>query len=212
MTRRRPTHALGLLGLLAVLAAAAVPRAAGAADPVVAGSLATYRWTPAARAEVPVLVQQPGPGGAATWSVEREAAPAAPLFVTYSIPRADARRYVLQIATHQTLDGPPLSVTQVTVDRATGRATRSVIRRPQGPIATPEDGTRPFRADAVRGTPETVEVAAGRFETVRAPYRDGVVWVADGVPALGLAKASLPGGQLELVRSARTGAKDLLRP
>lgn len=198
---------------LAIFALAAVPPPeAGAAsgDPVV-GSWATYQWTSSLTQEVPVLVREQGSGGQATWSVARESAPPPPLFVTYSIVRGDAKSYVLQIVTHKTPDGPALSVTQVTVDRASGKATKSVIRRPKGLIATPESGLRPFRQAAVRGTEESVAVPAGRFSAVRAPYRNGTVWVSDQVPSLGLVKGTFPNGQLELVKSGTAGAKDLLR-
>lgn len=206
MTTRRISSLLGLLAL--VLAAGS----SHAADPGPAvGAWATYRWTSSLRQEVPVLVQEPGTGGTGTWSLTRESAPPEPLFVTYSIVGGDAKRYLLQIVTQQKLDSAPLSVTQVTVDRASGQATKSVIRRPKGPIATPESGLRPFRQAAVQGTEEPVAVPAGRFTALRAPYRDGTVWVSDQVPALGLVKASFPNGQLELVRSAAAGARDLLR-
>src|SRR5215510_6702359 len=83
------------------------------------GGWATYEWKSAAKVDVPVLVQQPGAAGApATWSVDREASAPRSIFVTYSVIRGDAKSYVLQIVTRPTADGPPLSVTQITVDRA----------------------------------------------------------------------------------------------
>ena len=205
--RRRTTAVM--LALLALVLVA--PHGVGAADGPVVGTWATYQWTSSVTQEVPVLVREPGAGGQVTWSVARESAAPAPLFVTYSIVRGDAKTYVLQIVTHKTLDSPALSVTQVTVDRASGKAVKSVIQRPKGPIATPESGLRPFRQAAVKGTEESVAVPAGRFSAVRAPYRNGTVWVSDQVPALGLVKATFTNGQLELVRSGTAGAKDLLR-
>lgn len=205
----RPRGVARLMLVLLTLATFFLP-AASAADPVV-GSWATYRWTSSVTQEVPVVVKEQGTGGQVTWSVARESAPPPPLFVTYSIVRGDAQTYVLQIVTHQTLDGSPLSVTQVTVDRASGKALKSVIQRPRGTIATPENGLRPFREADLKGTEEAVAVPGGRFSAVRAPYRDGTVWVSDKIPALGLAKATFRNGQLELVRSGTAGAKDLLR-
>ena len=164
--RRCPTTAL-LLGLLALAVwtpGAAV--AATGAPPV--GAWATYQWASALSQEVPVLVQESGPAGQVKWSLARESSPPRTLFVTYSIVRGDATTYVLQIVTHQTLDGAPLSVTQVTVDRASGKAVKSVIRRPKGPIATPESGLRPFHQSDVTGTEEPVAVPAGRFTAARA--------------------------------------------
>lgn len=200
-------HATRLALVAAALAALPTVRAGAAPDGPAVGASATYRWTSTRTQEAPVLVQEPG--GRVTLGREPQAPQ--PLFVTYAIVQEDARSYVLQVVTHLTLDGAPLSVTQVTVDRASGKALRSVIRRPKGLIATPEDGLRPFRQAAVKGVEEAVTVAAGRFTAVRAPYRDGTVWVSDQVPALGLARATFPNGTLELVRSGTSGAKDLLR-
>jgi hypothetical protein len=204
------TRWLPALGLLALLLGPDL--AAASSHAPAAGSWATYRRTSSLTHSVPVLSQQATSGGPPTWSVSTEALPPSELFVTYGVVGADPRRYVLQIVTHATLDGPPLSVTQVTVDRASGQALRSVIRRPKGTIATPEDGLRPFRRAGLAGTPETVEVPAGRFEAVKAPYRDGSVWVADGAGPLGMVKLSGPRGTLELVRQGAGGARDLLRP
>jgi len=185
-------------------------RAATAPSPAVGGSV-TYRWTSSLRQEVPVVVRQEGPGGRVSWSVAQEAVSPAPLFVTYAIVAGDANSYTLQITTHQTPDGPPLSVTQIRIDRASGKALRSVTRGPKGAVATPESALRPFRQTDVKGTEEPVTVPAGQFTATRAAYRDGTVWVSDRVPALGLVKAIFPSGTLELVKSGTAGAKDLLR-
>jgi hypothetical protein len=182
-----------------------------AAQSPAVGGWATYEWRSAAKVDVPVLVQQPGAAGAATWSLDREASAPRPIFVTYSVVRGDAKSYVLQIVTRATVDGTPLSVTQVTVDRASGKATKSVIRDKKGLIPTPESGLRPLRQAGVKGTPEDVTVPAGRFTTVKAPHRNGTVWVSDQIPVLGIAKGAFPDGQLELVKSAAAGAQDLLR-
>lgn len=195
----------GLLVLLLAATGAAQP-----AGPAV-GTWATYRWTSSIRQDVPVLVRQEGPGGQVSWSAARESAAPMPVFVTYAIVRGDARSYTLQIVTHETLDGPPLSVTQVQVDRASGKALRSVIQAPKGPIATPESGLRPLRPGDVKGTDESVTVPAGQFAAIRAQHRDATVWVSDRIPALGLVKATFPSGTMELVRSGASGAKDLLR-
>ena len=203
---RRDPSGLVLLVLLALCVAAPA-----AAQAQAAGSWATYEWRDAAKVEVPVLVQQPGAGGAGTWTVDREAATPPAIFVTYSIVSADAKSYVLQIVTRPTADGKPLSVTQVTVDRASGKALKSVIKGKKGATPTPESGLRPFREAGVQGTREEVAVPAGRFTAVKAPYRNGTVWVSDRVPALGLARAAFPDGQLELVKSGTTGAQNLLR-
>ncbi|MBI3454729.1 MAG: hypothetical protein HY002_02920 [Candidatus Rokubacteria bacterium] len=197
------------LVLIVLVALAAPVTAVHAAGPVV-GTWATYRWTSSLTQEMPVFVRQAGPGGQVTWSVVQESASPLPLFVTYSIVQDDPKTYTMQIVTHQTLDGPPLSVTQVQVDRTSGKALRSVIQRPKGVIETPESGLRPFRQADVTGTEETAAVPAGRFSAIRTPYQNGTVWVSDQVPALGLVKAIFPSGTLELVRSDTSGAKDLL--
>ena len=195
---------------LLVLLALGVAVEAAAQGPAV-GSWATYEWRSAAKVDVPVLVRQPGASGAATWSVERETVPPRPIFETFSVVRGDAKTYVLQIVTRTTPEGTPLSVTQVTVDRASGRALKSVIRDKKGVIPTPESGLRPLRQASVQGTPEEVTVPAGRFTAVKAPHRNGTVWVSDQVPTLGIVKGTFPDGQLELVKSGASGAQDLLR-
>lgn len=198
-------------GILLVLLALGVAVEAAAQGPA-AGGWATYEWRSAAKVDVPVLVQQPGASGAAaTWSVDREATAPRPIFVTFSIVRGDAKSYVLQIVTRPTVDGPALSVTQVTVDRASGKTLRSVIRDKKGVIPTTENGLRPLRQAGLQGAAEEVTVPAGRFTAVKVPHRNGTVWVSDQVPGLGVVKGAFPDGQLELVKRGTTGAQDLLR-
>jgi hypothetical protein len=195
-------------------AAAQKPRAAAPAQPAgpAVGSTATYRWTSALTQTVPVVVQQAAAGGQVTWSVAQETAPPAPIFVTYSVPRGDRRSYTLQIVTQAQPDGPPLSVTHVTVDRASGKALRSVTRGPKGPVATPESGLRPLREAAVpQGQREEVTVPAGRVSAVHGTAPAGEAWVSDQVPPLGVVKLASKEGTLELLSSSATGAKDLLR-
>jgi len=187
------------------------PRGQAPPGPAV-GSWASYRWTPSLTQTVPVVVQQPRPGGPPTWSVAQETVPVPPLMVTYAIVRGDRRSYTLQIVTQAQPDGPPLSVTQVTVDRASGKALRSVIRGAKGTVPTPESGIRPFReADVAQGRREEVAVPAGRMSAVHGAAQGAEVWVSDQVPPLGLVKGVWRDGTVELVASGATGAKDLLR-
>jgi hypothetical protein len=206
--RRSPLGPPGIA--LVVLLGLGMAVDAAAQGPSV-GAWATYEWRSAAKVDVPVLVRQPGAGGTASWSVESEAAAPRPIFVTYSVVRGDAKRYVLQIVTRLTPDGPPLSVTQITIDRASGKALKSVIRDKKGVIPTPESGLRPLRQTAVKGTQEEVTVPAGRFTGVKGPHRNGTVWVSDQASPLGIVKGEFPDGQLELVKRGTTGAQDLLR-
>jgi len=199
-------YGLAFLALVAL----GVTGQASAQSPAV-GSWATYEWRSTAKVDVPVLVRQSGASGAESWSVDREASAPHPIFVTYSVVRGDAKSYVLQIVTRPTADGTLLSVTQITVDRVSGKALKSVIRDKKGVIPTPESGLRPLREASVRGAKEEVTVPAGRFPAVRAPHRNGTVWVSDQVPALGVVKATFPDGQLELVKRGTGGAQDLLR-
>jgi hypothetical protein len=176
------------------------------------GSWATYEWRSTAKTDVPVLVQQPAAsGGAATWSVDKDSAAPRPIFETFSVVRGDAKTYVLQIVTRLTPDGAPLSVTQVTVDRASGKTLKSVIRDKKGVIPTSESGLRPLRQSGVQGASEEITVPAGRFTAVKATHKNGTVWVSDRVPAMGIVKGLFPEGQLELVKSGTSGAQDLLR-
>jgi len=207
---RRPRLDPRSLALLVAL----VLGLAGQADaqgPAV-GSWATYEWRSTAKTDVPVLVQQPAAsGGAATWSVDKESAAPRPIFETFSVVRGDAKTYVLQIVTRLTPDGAPLSVTQVTVDRASGKTLKSVIRDKKGVIPTSESGLRPLRQAGVQGASEEITVPAGRFTAVKATHKNGTGWVSDRVPAMGIVKGLSPEGQLELVKSGTSGAQNLLR-
>jgi hypothetical protein len=218
--RLRLTASLAAAALLA-LGAPAPPAAAQAAKPAArpaakttapagpaVGASATYRWTSTLSETVPVLIQQPQPGGPATWSVAQEKVSPAPILVTYSVVRADSRSYTLQVVTQERADGPPLSVTQVTVDRASGKALRSLVRRPKGVGPTPDSALRPLREADVRGQREEVTVPAGRFTAVHGPVKGAEVWVSNEVPVLGLVKGVWQEGTLELVGTAPTGAKD----
>jgi hypothetical protein len=198
---------------VALAASVAVPLAREvAAQPApVVGAWASYRWTVTARETVPVLVEERDAAGQVKRSIAEEPVTPPPLFVTYSVVKAAAKTYTLQVVTSQSLEGTPLSVTQIVVDRTSGKAIRSVIQRPKGVIATPESTLRPFREAALpQGRREEVTVPAGRFQTVSGTVEGAQVWVSDQVPALGLVKAVWPAGTLELVRSAASGAKDLL--
>jgi hypothetical protein len=194
----------------AATAPKAAPAKAAPAGPAV-GSWATYRWTSTLAQTVPTLLQQTGAGGQVTWSVGQESAPPPPLLVTYSIPRGDRQTYTLQIVTQARPDSRPLSVTQTTVNRRTGKAVRSVIRYPKGVIATPESGLRPFREAAVQGQREEVSVPAGRFTALHGAAQGADAWVSDQVPAMGLVKGVWREGTLELAGSGATGAQDLLK-
>jgi hypothetical protein len=208
MRRLRPDPRV--LALLVALVLGLTGQAA-AQGPAV-GSWATYEWRSAAKTDVPVLVQQPAAsGGAASWSVDQEKVAPRPIFETFSVVRGDAKTYVLQIVTRTTPDGTPLSVTQVTMDRASGKTLKSVIKDKKGVIPTPESGLRPLRQASVQGASEEVTVPAGRFSAVKAPHKSGTVWVSDRVPVMGIVKGMFPEGQLELVKSGTSGAQDLLR-
>ena len=207
--RQLRSHPYGRTLLAALVLGTALPAAAQTATPA-PGSWATYEWRESAQVEVPVVVQQPGAGGAVTWSIDRQTAPPH-IFVTYSVLRGDEKSYVLQVVTRGSADGKPLSITQVTVDRASGKALKSVTRDKKGLIATPEKTFRPLREAGVRGTREEVTVPAGRFTAVKSPYENGTVWVSDQVPALGIVRGTFPNGQMELIKSGTTGAEDLLR-
>jgi hypothetical protein len=207
-----PRRASRSVLLALTLAAAIAGEAATTPPPPPVGAWATYRWTSSVTQPVPVLVQQPGPGGRVSWSVVQESASPPPLFVTYGIVRADRRTFTLQIVTHERQDGPPLSVTQITVNTSTGKASRSVTQRPKGVIDTPESGLRPLReTDVPQGKREDVTVPAGRFSAIHGTVRGAEVWVSDQVPPMGLVKATWPSGTLELVRSETRGAPDLLK-
>jgi hypothetical protein len=201
---------LALIGLVLP-----VPVVAQGAKPpgLAVGAWASYRWTSTLSQTVPVLVQQTGAGGRVGLSVVQESVAPGPNVVTYGVVRADRGSYTLQIVTQAGPDAPPLSITQVTVDRASGKARRSVIRGLKGLVATPDSALRPFWEAAVpQGQREEVVVPAGRLSAVHGKAQGAEVWVADTVPVLALVKAVLPDGVLELLGSGPSGAKDLLKP
>src|SRR5262245_29867476 len=143
-----------VIPLLVVLAAGPVA-AATPAQPAV-GGWATYRWSSNVRTDVPVLLRQER-DGQVSWSFAQDTTTPA-LFVTYAIVGGDDRSYTLQVSTHPTPDGPALSVTQVRVDRASGKALRSVTRSPKGPVPTPDGTLHPFRQAGLTGAEEAVTV------------------------------------------------------
>lgn len=208
----RPGGGLLVLAASAALTTSVLAQTAAPAGPPV-GASATYRWTSSATQPVTVIVEEPPRGGApAKRSVVQERAAPEPVYVTYSVVGADRGTYTLQIVTRERPDGRPLSVTHVTVNRGSGKAVRSVTRTPRGPRRTPESGLRPLSERAVpQGRREAVTVPAGRFEAVQGKLGPADVWVSDRVPPLGLVKGVWPAGTLELVESAPTGARDLLR-
>ncbi len=209
----RPARARSAAALAAGLALAATVAAdaATARGPAV-GASATYRWTSTLTQTVPVLVQQPGAGGQVAWSVAQESVAPGPIAVTYAVIRGNAKSYTLQIVTRARPDGPPLSVTQVTVGRGSGKAVRSVVQGAKGPVATPESGLRPIReADVAQGRREEVAVPAGRFTVIHGAAQGAELWVSDQVPVLGLVKGVWREGTLELVASSPSGAQDLLK-
>lgn len=193
-----------------VLATWGVGQAAAPVAPTT-GATATYRWTSSLTRPVSVVVREHASGGQVTWSVVRETLPPPPLFVTYSIVRGTPKTYTLQVVTLVRPGSPPLSVTQVTVDRRSGRAVRSLIQHPGGVSPTAESGLRPLHeSDVPDGRRDEVTVPAGRFDAVHGRLQGAEVWVSDRVPGLGLVKAVWPSGTLELIESATTGARDLL--
>lgn len=201
---RRPFRWLAILSVLLLPASAA--RAQGE------GAWATYRFESSIKRTTPVVYKEVGPGGEVKWRVAEEPVSPAPLYITYAIVKASAREYTLQVTTSMEADGSPLSITQIVVDRRSGKAKKSVTRHPTGLVETPENELRPFQERQFpTGAREEVQVASGRFAALRAPHRDGTVWVSNRVPAMGLVKAVFPRGTLELVTSGASGAKDLLR-
>ena len=209
---RVPAAKLGPLAAGLALAATLSAEAATVPGPAV-GAWATYRWVSTLTQTVPVLIQQAGPSGQVTWSVAQESQAPSPILVSYAVVRGDRKTYTLQIVTQEGPDGPPLSVTQITMDRASGKAVRSVTRRGKGVVATPESSLRPFReAGVAQGRREELALGAGRFTAVHGAAQGAEVWVSDAVPVLGLVKGVWRDGALELVGSAPRGAKDLFKP
>lgn len=186
------------------------PHGAWAQAPAV-GNWASYRWTSTIKEPQQVLVRETGADGKVTLRVEKVAAPAATLFVTYAIVGEQDTAYWLQVSTHEGPGALPLAVTQILVDKKSGKSLKSVTQRPKGLIETPENELRPLRESAVKGDRQEVRVPAGSFVAIHAKVSGVEVWVSDRVAALGIAKAIFPNGVLELTASGQSGAKNLLK-
>lgn len=178
----------------------------------VVGSWATYRFTPSLPDRQQIIVRETMTDGTTRVRLEEGPAPVRPSFaVTYSIVGETAEGTWLQVTTHQTADGPPLSTTQILTSKKDGKALRSQILGSRGLVSTPENELRPLKENRVSGTREEVTVPAGRYQAVRGKVGAVEVWVSNQVPAMGVAKATLVNGTLELLKASPSGAKDLLK-
>ena len=176
------------------------------------GSWATYRFTPSLPDRQQIIVRETMSDGTTRIRLEEGPPPTRPsLAITYAIVGETAEGTWLQVTTHQAPEGPPLSTTQILISKKTGKALRSQTLGSKGVVPTPESELRPQRENQVRGTREEVTVPAGRYQAVRGKVGAIEVWVSDQVPAMGLVKATLSDGTLELLKASPTGAKDLLK-
>jgi len=176
------------------------------------GSWATYRFTPSLPERQQIIVRETMTDGTTRIRLEEGPPPTRPIFfITYAIVGETTEGKWLQVTTHQTPDGPPLSTTQILISKKDGRALRSQILGSRGVVPTPENELRPLREDRVSGTREEVAVPTGRYQAVRGKVGSTEVWVNDQVPAMGVVKAALSNGILELLKASPSGAKDLLK-
>ena len=207
------TRWMTALGLSAIVLA---PGLAAAASPApAAGSWATYRRTS------PVTQTVSGADRAAAGAGVRQGhlvgdqrVPERPRGLRDLRRGAGGPQDLCPPAHHPDIrpDSPPLSITQVTVDKATGKGCQERHPEAQGVSPTPEDGLRPFSRADIGGTPEAVTVPAGTFQAAKGMAQGSTVWVADKAGPLNLVKMVGPRGTMELVKEGTGGVKDLLRP
>lgn len=176
------------------------------------GSWATYRFTPSLPDRQQLIVRETMTDGTTRIRLEEGPPQTRSVFaITYAIVGETAEGLLLQVTTHQTAEGPPLSTTQILISKKDGKAIRSQILGSRGLVVTPENELRPQRENRITGPREAVTVPAGTYQAVRGKVGNAEVWVSDQIPAIGVAKAVRPDGTLELLKASPTGAKDLLK-
>jgi len=176
------------------------------------GSWATYRFTPSLPDRQQFIVRETMTDGTTRIRLEEGPPEKRPTFaITYAIVGETAEGLVLQVTTHQTPEGLPLSTTQILISKKDGKAIRSQILGSKGLVPTPENELRPQRENRISGPREEISVPGGRYQAVRGKAGTAEVWVSDRVPVMGMVKAVLPNGTLELLKASPTGAKDLLK-
>jgi len=178
------------------------------------GSYATYKWTSKIEATGDVIYKTVSPDGKVSYKVIKEAVSPRPLYLTYSILKKTAKSYLVQIVARDGKDTEPLSISQVLLDRKTGKGLRAVIKSPKGiPVAyTPGRDFIHISERAVKdGKKMTVTVEGGTYSCLQGRFNGQEVCVSDEVPGLGIVKAIAEDGTLELIEGSPVGAKDLIK-
>ncbi len=178
------------------------------------GSYATYKWTSKMEATKDVLYKTVSPDGKVSYKVAKETVKSKPVYLTYSILKATNKDYLVQIETRSEKNKEALSVTQVLMDRKTGKGINAVIKSPKDvPVPFPPGNELIHISEkAVKdGKKVNVTVEGGTFNCFQGTFEGQDVCVSDEIPTLGIVKANLKDGTAELVESSLTGAKDLIK-
>jgi hypothetical protein len=178
------------------------------------GSYATYKWTSKVEVKKDVLHKTVTPDGRVSYKVIKESVKPKPIYLTCSILKATDKDYLVQVVTRERKDTEPLSVSQVLVDRKTGKGVKAIIKSPKDlPVSfTPGKELIHIPEKAVKeGKKVKLTVEAGTYSCVQGTFNGQEVCVSDEVPSLGIVKANLEDGTAELIESSPTGAKDLIK-
>jgi hypothetical protein len=178
------------------------------------GSYATYKWTSKIEATIDVLNKTVSPDGKVSYKVTKESVKPKPIYLTYAILKATDKDYLVQVITREAKDKEPLSISQVVIDRNTGKGIKAVIRSPKGvPLSYPPGKELIHVQEKVvkDGKKVNITVEGGAFNCLQGTFKGQSVCVSDEFPTLGIVKATLEDGTVELVESSPTGAKDFIR-
>lgn len=177
------------------------------------GSYATYKWRSKVR-EGNVLYRTVALDGSISYKVVKEPIEAKPFYFTYSILKATENDYLIQIVAQEGKDTEPLAISQILVDRKTGKNLKAVIKSPKGAALpfSPVEELTPISEKAVKEAKKVnITVEAGSYECLNGTFKGQEVYVSDKIPTLGIIKATLKGGMIELVSSSPAGARDLMK-
>lgn len=178
------------------------------------GSYATYKWISKVETKKDVIYKTVTPDGKVSYKVTKETERPKPIYLTYSILKATGKDYLVQIVTRDGKDTEPLSISQILVDRKTGKGLKSVVKSPKDlPVAyTPGKEILHISEKAVKdGKKVTITVEGGTFGCLQGTFNGNEVCISDEVPTLGIVKATVEDGTLELIESSQTGARDLIK-
>lgn len=179
-----------------------------------AGSYATYKWTSKLEVTKEVINKTVSSDGKVSYKITKETVKQKPVYLTYSVIKATGKDYLVQVVTRDGKDTEPLSISQFLVDRKSGKAVKAVVKSPKDhPVPfTPGKELIHISEKAVKdGKKTTITVEGKSYSCLQGEFNGQEVCVSDEVPTLGIVKATLEDGIVELIESSPTGAKDLIK-